>query len=135
MRPNTEGAEEAVASATIGTAEQNALTVTVDLRTNSRSSVAPTTTSRLFRKSSKIRRHRSQRTQNEVMRLKNSQATEVATAFALSSSRTLKGHAGSRAGAEDTAQRMLEREVAVVAERSATRCSSPPIPVISRKSK
>jgi general secretion pathway protein D len=118
MRPNTEGTEEAVATATIGTAEQNALTVTVDLRTNSLlvggTDHYVTLVSQIIEN---LDSTEANERKTEVVRLKNSQATEVATAV-----RTFLDQERQRvttvlgAGAEDTAQRMLEREVAVVGE-------------------
>jgi type II secretory pathway component GspD/PulD (secretin) len=118
MRPNTEGTEEAVASATIGTAEQNALTVTVDLRTNSLlvggTDHYVTLVSQIIEN---LDATEANERKTEVIRLKNSQATEVATAV-----RTFLDQERQRvtqvlgAAAEETAQRMLEREIAVVAE-------------------
>jgi type II secretory pathway component GspD/PulD (secretin) len=118
MRPNSEGSEEPVASATVGTAEQNALTVTVDLRTNS---LLVGGTDHYVGLVQQIIENLDATEANEritqVIRLKNSQAQDVATAvttFLDQERRRVTQVLG--AGAEDTAQRMLEREVAVVAE-------------------
>lgn len=115
---NDDGAEEALATATLGTAEQNALTVTVDLRTNS---LLVGGTDHYVSLVSQIIDNldgtEANERKTEVVRLKNSQALDVATAL-----RTFLDQERQRvtttlgAQAEDTAQRMLEREVAVVAE-------------------
>ncbi len=118
MRANPDGSDEAVADATIGTAEQNALTVTVDFRTNS---LLVGGTDRYVSLVSQIIENLDSTEANErkteVVRLKNSQAQDVALAV-----RTFLDQERQRvttvlgAAAEDTAQRMLEREVAIVAE-------------------
>ena len=110
--------EERLASATVGTAEQNALTVTVDPRTNS---LLIGGTDHYVNLVSQIIESLDATPANErrteVVRLKNSQASEVATAIRnfLDQERqrvtTVLG-----AEAVGTAQRLLEREVAVVAE-------------------
>ncbi|MSU60844.1 MAG: hypothetical protein EXS31_00360 [Pedosphaera sp.] len=110
--------EEALASATLGTAEQNALTVTVDARTNSLLvggtehyvSLVSQVIESLDSTPANERR-------TEVVRLKNSQATEVALAI-----RTFLDQERQKVtqilGAEGigTKEQVLEREVAVVAE-------------------
>lgn len=118
MLPNSTGGEEPVATATLGTAEQAALTVTVDLRTNS---LLVGGTDHYVSLVSQIIENLDSTEANErkteVMRLKNSQAQEVATAvttFLDQERRRVTQVLG--AEAIDTAQRMLEREVAVVAE-------------------
>jgi type II secretion system protein D len=118
MLPTSEGTEEPVASATLGTAEQHALTVTIDLRTNS---LLVGGTDHYVSLVSQIIENLDATEANEritqVMRLKNSQAQEVATAvttFLDQERRRVTQVLG--AEAIDTAQRMLEREVAVVAE-------------------
>ncbi|MBN2508403.1 MAG: hypothetical protein JXQ71_17125 [Verrucomicrobia bacterium] len=109
---------EAPPSATIGTAEQSALTVTVDLRTNSLlvggtehyvALVSEIVTS--------LDLDPGQERKSEVYRLKNAQADEVATAL-----RTFLDQARQRitqtlgVEAVGTAQRLLEQEVAIVAD-------------------
>lgn len=118
MRPTATGPEEAVATATLGTAEQSALTVTVDLRTNSLL-VGGTEhyVSLVSQIIDSLDASAANERKTEVVRLKNSQAQEVALAI-----RTFLDQERQRIttvlGAEaiGTAQRMLEREVAVVAE-------------------
>ncbi len=114
------GEDEAVASVTLGTAEQNALTVTVDPRTNSLliggTDHYVTLVSQII--DSLDSSPAAERT-SEVVRLKNSQAPEVATAirnFLDQERQRLVQVLG--ADAIGTAQRMLEREVAVVAEQT-----------------
>jgi type II secretory pathway component GspD/PulD (secretin) len=117
--PNGAG-EESVASVTLGTAEQNALTVTVDPRTNS---LLIGGTDHYVALVSQIIESldsspAAERT-SEVIRLRNSQAPEVATAirnFLDQERQRLVQVLG--ADAIGTAQRMLEREVAVVAEQT-----------------
>ena len=113
-----EQGEEALASATLGTAEQNALTVTVDPRTNSLLvggtdhyvSLVSQVIESLDSTPANERR-------TEVVRLKNSQAQEVAVAI-----RTFLDQERQKVtqtlGAEaiGTKEQVLEREVAVVAE-------------------
>jgi general secretion pathway protein D len=110
--------EEALASATVGTAEQNALSVTVDPRTNS---LLVGGTDHYVELVSEIIASLDSSPANErkteVYRLKNSKAQEVATAI-----RTFLDQERQRVtqalGVEavGTGQRVLEREVAVVAE-------------------
>ncbi|HXG46164.1 MAG TPA: secretin N-terminal domain-containing protein, partial [Methylomirabilota bacterium] len=111
------GPEEEVASATVGTAEQNALTVTVDPRTNS---LLVGGTDHYVALVSQIIESldaspASERT-TEVVRLKNAQALEVATAIrTFLDQERLRVTQALGPEAVGTAQRMLEREVAVVA--------------------
>lgn len=110
--------DQETASATVGTAEQNALTITVDPRTNSLLiggtdhyvSLVSQIIDSLDATEANERR-------TELVRLKNSQAQDVATAIRnfldQERQRTTQGLARDELG---TAQRMLEREVAVVAE-------------------
>jgi type II secretory pathway component GspD/PulD (secretin) len=112
------GAEESLASATLGTAEQNALTVTVDPRTNS---LLVGGTDHYVKLVSEIIESLDATPANErkteLVRMKNTQATEVATAlrgFLDQERQRVTQVLG--ADAVGTAQRLLEREVAVVAE-------------------
>ncbi len=115
---NGEGDQEA-ASATVGTAEQNALTITVDPRTNS---LLVGGTEHYVALVSQIidslDATEANERRTEVVRLKNSQAQDVATAIRnfldQEKLRTTQGLAPDEIG---TAQRLLEREVAVVAEQ------------------
>ncbi len=110
--------EQQLGSATVGTAEQNALTVTIDPRTNS---LLVGGTDHYVTLVSQIIEQLDESPANErtseVVRLKNSQALEVATSIRnfLDQERTRVTQV---LGAEaiGTAQRLLEREVAVVAE-------------------
>ncbi|MDB6038493.1 MAG: hypothetical protein JWM99_2334, partial [Verrucomicrobiales bacterium] len=124
VRPNLDetGApisDEEVASATVGTAEQNALTVTVDLRTNS---LLVGGTDHYVELVSQIIDSLDSSPANErkteVVRLKNSQAADVATAirtFLDQERQRVSTVLGAQAIGND--QRVLEREVAVVAEQ------------------
>ncbi len=82
VRPDAEGGEQSLASATIGTAEQNALTVTVDLRTNS---LLVGGTDHYVGLVSQIIENldatEANERKTEVIRLKNSQAKEVEVAL------------------------------------------------------
>ncbi len=110
--------DDEMASATVGTAEQNALTVTVDPRTNT---LLVGGTDHYVLLVSQIIESLDASPANErkteVVRLKNSQATEVATAI-----RTFLDQERQRVTqvlgpeAVGTVQRVVEREVAVVAE-------------------
>ena len=112
--------EESMASATLGTAEQNALTVTIDPRTNS---LLVGGTDHYVELVSQIIESLDASPANErkseVIRLKNSQATEVATAI-----RTFLDQERQRitqvlgTAAIGTTQRLLEHEIAVVAEQN-----------------
>ncbi|HAM73690.1 MAG TPA: hypothetical protein DCM86_18810 [Verrucomicrobiales bacterium] len=110
--------EESLASATVGTVEQSALTVTVDPRTNS---LLVGGTEHYVELVSQIIESLDSPPANErkteVVRLKNSQALEVSTAIRafLDQERTRVNQV---LGAEavGTAQRLLEHEVAVVPE-------------------
>jgi type II secretory pathway component GspD/PulD (secretin) len=110
--------EEAVASAVLGTDEQSALTVTVDPRTNSllvggtEEYVALVSEIINALDSSEALERRT-----EVYRLKNAQAVEVSTAirnFLDQERQRVTQVLGQEA--VGTAQRLLEREVAIVAE-------------------
>jgi len=111
-------ADDELASATVGTAEQNALTVTVDPRTNSLlvggTDHYVALVSQIIDSLDASPAHERR---TEVIRLKNSQAQEVATAI-----RTFLDQERQRVTqvlgpeAVGTVQRVLEREVAVVAE-------------------
>ncbi len=106
------------ASATLGTAEENALTVTVDPRTNS---LLIGGTEHYVELASEIiidlDSSPAQERETEVYRLRNSQATEVQTAV-----RSFLDQDRERVmqvlgqDAVGTAQRLLDREVAIVAE-------------------
>jgi general secretion pathway protein D len=115
---NGEGEKDA-ASATVGTAEQNALTITVDPRTNSLL-VGGTDhyVSLVSQIIDSLDASEANERRTEVVRLKNSQAQDVATAIRnfldQERLRTTQGLAPDEIG---TAQRLLEREVAVVAEQ------------------
>ena len=110
--------EEDVASATVGTDEQGALHVTVDHRTNS---LLVGGTDHYVALVSEIIQaldsSEAQERKSEVYRLKNAQAIDIATAV-----RTFLDMDRQRItqvlgqDAVGTAQRMLEREVAIVAE-------------------
>ncbi len=110
--------EEEVATATLGTAEQNALTVTVDPRTNS---LLVGGTEHYVDLVSQIINSLDASPANErkteVIRLKHAQASELALAI-----RTFLDQERQRivqvlgSEAVGTAQRMLEREVSIVAE-------------------
>lgn len=110
--------EQQLGSATVGTAEQNALTVTIDPRTNSLlvggTDHYVTLVSQIIEQ---LDESPANERKSEVVRLKNSQALEVATSIRnfLDQERTRVTQV---LGAEaiGTAQRLLEREVAVVAE-------------------
>jgi type II secretion system protein D len=109
--------EEEMASATVGTAEQNALTVTVDPRTNS---LLIGGTDHYVELVSQIIESLDASPANErkteVVQMKNSQAQEVATAirtFLDQERQRVTGALGPEA--VGTVQRLLEREVAVVA--------------------
>lgn len=114
------GEEESLASATLGTAEQSALTVTIDARTNSLliggTDHYVALVSQLIESldsSTALERN------SEVIRLKNSQATEVAAAirsFLDQERQKLIQALGADAAA--AVQRSMEQEVAVVAETS-----------------
>ena len=110
--------EDQLASATLGTVEQNALTVTVDPRTNS---LLIGGTEHYVSLVSQIIESLDSTPANErkteVIRMKNSQAQEVATAIRLFLDQE-KNKVTQVLGAEavGTTQRLLEREVAVVAE-------------------
>ncbi|MFM7099807.1 MAG: secretin N-terminal domain-containing protein [Verrucomicrobiota bacterium] len=110
--------EEALASATLGTAEQNALTVNVDPRTNSL--LVGGTDHYVVLVSQLIDTLDSSTTHernSEVIRLKNSTAPEVATAirnFLDQERQKIVQALG--VDAAQAAQRMFDQEVAVVAE-------------------
>lgn len=110
--------DEALASATLGTADQNALTVTVDPRTNS---LLVGGTEHYVNMVSQIIDSLDSTPANErkteVVRLKNTQADDVAKALRgfLDQERTkITQVLGTEA--VGTSQRLLEREVAVIAE-------------------
>ncbi len=111
--------DEDAASATVGTAEQNALTITVDPRTNS---LLIGGTEHYVELVSQIIESLDSSPANErrteVVRLKNSQAVDVATAIRgfldQERQRTTQVLGADAVG---TVQRILEREVAVVAEQ------------------
>lgn len=112
------GPEESIASATVGTAEQNALTITVDPRTNS---LLVGGTEHYVELVSQIIESLDSSTalerDSEVIRMKNSQALEVATAirsFLDQERQKLIQSLGADAAA--AVQRSMEQEVAVVAE-------------------
>ena len=113
------GGEQDAASATVGTAEQNALTITVDPRTNSLlvggTDHYVTLVSQII---DSLDASEANERRTEVVRLKNSQAQDVARAIRdfldQEKTRTTQGLSQDELG---TAQRMLEREVAVVAEQ------------------
>jgi type II secretory pathway component GspD/PulD (secretin) len=112
------GEEEELASATLGTAEQNALTVTVDPRTNS---LLVGGTQHYVDLVSQIIESLDSSTaderKTEVYRLRNSQAQEIATSvrnFLDQERQRMTQILGTEA--VGTAQRLLEREVAIVAE-------------------
>ncbi|HKQ39769.1 MAG TPA: secretin N-terminal domain-containing protein [Verrucomicrobiae bacterium] len=110
--------EEEVASATIGTAEQSALNVTIDPRTNSLL-VGGTEhyVALVSQVIESLDSSEGQERHSEVYRLKNAQAKEVQAAI-----RSFLDQERQRvtqvlgADAVGTAQRMLEQEVAIVAE-------------------
>ncbi len=112
------GPDQELASATLGTAEQSALTVTVDPRTNS---LLVGGTEHYVELVSEIvtalDANPGQERHSEVYRLKNAQALGVATAV-----RSFLDQERQRvtqvlgADAVGTAQRLLEQEVAIVAE-------------------
>src|SRR5436190_14924421 len=110
--------EEEVASATVGTAEQSALNVTVDPRTNSLL-VGGTEhyVALVSQVIESLDSSEGQERHSEVYRLKNAQAKEVQAAI-----RSFLDQERQRvtqvlgADAVGTAQRMLEQEVAIVAE-------------------
>jgi type II secretion system protein D len=110
--------EDELASATVGTAEQNALTINVDPRTNSL--LVGGTDHYVELVSSIIQEldsSEAQERRSEVYRLRNAQAQDIANAIRsfLEMERTrIQQVLG--AEAVGTAQRMLEREVAIVAE-------------------
>ena len=110
--------EESLASATVGTAEQTALSVTVDPRTNSLlvggTDHYVTLVSQLIETLDSSTAHERN---SEVIRLKNSQAVDVAQAirsFLDQERQKLVAALGVDAAA--AAQRMMDQEVAVVAE-------------------
>lgn len=116
MRPGT---DDAGASATLGSAEQTALTVTVDPRTNS---LLVGGTDHYVSMVEQIIETLDEGSDNErtteVVRLKNSQASDVAVAvrgFLDQERQRVTQVLG--ADAVGTAQQMLEREVAIVAEQ------------------
>ncbi len=111
--------EEALASATVGTAEQTALSVTVDPRTNSLlvggTDHYVTLVSQLIETLDSSTAHERN---SEVIRLKNSQAADVALAirsFLDQERQKMVQALGVDAAA--AAQRMMDQEVAVVAEQ------------------
>ena len=110
--------DEPMASATLGTAEQNALTVTIDARTNS---LLVGGTEHYVNLVSQIIDSLDATPANErkteVVRLKNTQASDVEKALRgfLDQERT-KITSVLGADAVGTTQRLLEREVAVIAE-------------------
>jgi type II secretion system protein D len=118
--PDPAYGEEELASATVGTAEQGALNVTVDPRTNS---LLVGGTEHYVALVSQIIESldssEGQERRSRVYRLKNAQAKEVQTAI-----RSFLDQERQRvtqvlgADAVGTAQRMLEQEVAIVAEES-----------------
>jgi type II secretion system protein D len=110
--------ETELASAVLGTDEQSALTVSIDLRTNSLLVGGTEDYVKLVSEIiDSLDASPAQERKTEVYRLRNSQAQEVATAVRsfLDQERTRVSQA---LGAEavGTAQRVLEREVAVVPE-------------------
>ncbi|MCX6905489.1 MAG: hypothetical protein NTW03_18830 [Verrucomicrobia bacterium] len=124
MRPNFDSdtvmdEEEELASATLGTAEQSALTITVDPRTNS---LLVGGTDHYVELVSKIIESLdgcpARERKSELYRLRNAQAQEVATAirsFLDQERQRLTAVLG--ADAVGTTQRLLDREVAIVAEQ------------------
>ncbi len=112
--------EEALASATVGTAEQAALTVTIDPRTNSllvggTDHYVGLVSQIIDTLDSSVAHERN----SEVVRLKNSQATEVAAAIRLFlDQERQKMIQALGADAAQAAQRMFDQEVAVVAEQT-----------------
>ena len=116
-----EGAEESVASATVGTAEESALTVTIDPRTNSLLvggtehyvTLVEQIIEELDASSARER-------VSEVIRLKNSQAQDVATAIrGFLDQERQKAIQALGADAAASAARMFDQEeIAVVAEPS-----------------
>lgn len=118
-RPDGSTVEESMASATVGTAEQNALTVTIDPRTNS---LLIGGTEHYVLLVSQIIESLDASPANErkteVIRLKNSVAADVATAI-----RTFLDQERQRitqvlgTAAIGTTQRVLDHEIAVVAEQ------------------
>ncbi len=116
--PPVEGGESEVASAVVGTDEQNALHVTVDPRTNS---LLVGGTEHYVALVSEVIQNldssSAQERKSEVYRLKNGQAPEVQTAlrsFLDQERQRITQILGQ--DAVGTAQRMLEHEVAIVAE-------------------
>lgn len=112
--------EEEVASATVGTAEQNALTVTVDPRTNSLlvggTEHYVALVAEIIRELDSSPAHERK---TEVYRMRNSKAQDVSTAVrSFLDQERQRVTAVLGAEAMGTAERMLEREVAVVAEPS-----------------
>jgi type II secretory pathway component GspD/PulD (secretin) len=116
--PGAPSEEEELATATLGSAEQSALTVTVDPRTNSLL-VGGTDhyVEMVTRIIESLDSSPAQERKTEIYRLRNAQATEVSTALRsfLDQERTRITQV---LGAEavGTAQRLLDREVALVAE-------------------
>ncbi len=113
-------AEEALASATVGTAEQTALTVTIDPRTNSLlvggTDHYVTLVSQLIETLDSSTAHERN---SEVIRLKNSQAPDVATAIRnFLDQERLKLIQALGPDAASAVQRSLDQEVAVVAEQT-----------------
>ena len=110
--------EEALASATLGTAEQNALTVTVDPRTNSLlvggTEHYVTLVAQII---DSLDSTPANERKTEIVRLKNTQAVEVEKALRgfLDQERT-RVRSVITGDAVGTSQRLLEREVAVIAE-------------------
>jgi type II secretory pathway component GspD/PulD (secretin) len=122
MRPteDDEGGERAAASATLGTAEQNTLVVTVDPRTNS---LLVGGTDRYVELVSQIidslDSSAAHERNTEVIRLRNSQAPDIALAirsFLDQERQKLIQTVGADQAASVT--RMLDQEVAVVAEQT-----------------
>jgi type II secretion system protein D len=117
--PNAAATPAVNASATLGSAEQYALTVTVDIRTNS---LLVGGTSRYVGLVESIIKDLdaspAQERMTEVYRLRNAQATDIETALKSflnqERERVVAAMGRDRLGA---AERLLEREVAVVAEK------------------
>ena len=116
----TEGPEQDAASATLGTAEQSALTVTIDPRTNSL--LVGGTEHYILLVSQIIETldsNSAHERASEVIRLKNSQAAEVATAIRLfldqERQRIVQALGTDAASAT---QRLFDQEVAIVAEQT-----------------
>ncbi len=115
---NGPGKDEPLASATLGTAEQVALTVTIDPRTNS---LLVGGTDHYVQLVSEIidtlDSSQAHERNSEVIRLRNSQAADVASAIRnFLDQERLKLIQALGADAASSAERMLDQEVAVVAE-------------------